>query len=37
MEYNKWVDALKSDDFKRLAKKYLSMENYAKFVLVPEK
>jgi len=36
LEYNKWVDALTSNDFKKLANKYLGMENYAKFILVPE-
>lgn len=35
--YSNWVSELESDDFKKLAKKYLGMQNYAKFVLVPEK
>jgi zinc protease len=37
MEFNKYVDGLTSDDFKRLAKLYFNMGNYAKFVLMPEK
>jgi len=36
MNYDAWVDGLMNDDFKRLANQYLSMANYAKFVLVPE-
>ncbi len=37
LEFNKYVDGLTSDDFKRLAKLYFNMNNYAKFVLMPEK
>jgi zinc protease len=35
-DYNKQVESLTSDDFKRLAKKYFNMSNYATFVLYPE-
>jgi zinc protease len=35
--YNDWINSLKSDDFKTFASKYLRTENYAKFVLNPEK
>ena len=36
LNYDKWVDGLTNDDFKRLATQYLNMNNYAKFVLMPE-
>jgi len=36
-DFDKYVDGLTSDDFKRLAKQYFNMNNYAKFVLMPEK
>ncbi len=36
LNYDAWVDGLTNDDFKRLANQYLTMTNYAKFVLVPE-
>lgn len=35
-QYNSWVNALKSNDFKRLANQYFDMKNYASFVLNPE-
>ncbi|HUM48461.1 MAG TPA: insulinase family protein, partial [Chitinophagales bacterium] len=35
-DYNKQIEALTSDDFKRLASKYFNADNYAKFVLYPE-
>jgi len=37
LDFNKYVDGLTGDDFKRLAKMYFNMNNYAKFVLMPEK
>jgi zinc protease len=37
LEFNKYVEALTSDDFKRLANQYFNMGNYAKFLLMPEK
>jgi len=37
LDFNKYVDGLTSADFKRLANMYLNMNNYAKFVLMPEK
>src|ERR1041384_5126568 len=37
LRYNDWVNGLKGDDFKAFAAKYLKSENYAKFVLNPEK
>jgi zinc protease len=37
LDYNKWVDALKGDDFKVWAQKYFNMDEYKRFVLVPEK
>ena len=36
-DFNKFVDGLTNDDFKRLAKQYLTKTNFAKFVLMPEK
>ena len=35
--YNDWVNALKSDDFKRLANFYFNDKEYKRFVLNPEK
>jgi zinc protease len=35
--YNDWVNALKAEDLKVFASKYLVTDNYARFVLVPEK
>ncbi len=35
--YAEWVNAMKADDFKRFAAKYLQSDNYARFVLLPEK
>ncbi|HNS12336.1 MAG TPA: insulinase family protein [Bacteroidia bacterium] len=35
--YNSWVSALTVADLKNFANKYLVTENYAKFVLLPEK
>jgi zinc protease len=37
LEYNNFVNSLKGGDFKRFANQYLRNENYAKFVLMPEK
>jgi zinc protease len=37
LEYNKWVNSLTSDDFKRLANKYFNMTAYKRFLLLPEK
>jgi len=37
LHYNDWVNNLKGDDFKTFAAKYLKSDNYAKFVLMPEK
>jgi zinc protease len=37
LDFNKYVDGITSDDFKRLANQYFNMKNYAKFVLMPEK
>lgn len=34
--YNDWVKSLKAEDLKSFAGKYLSTENYAKFILLPE-
>lgn len=36
-DYTAWVNSLKSDDFKRLANKYFDMNEYKRFVLLPEK
>lgn len=35
--FNSQIDALKSDDFKRLALKYFDNKNYGQVVLYPEK
>ncbi len=35
--YTTWVNSLNSDDFKRLANKYFNMDEYKRFVLLPEK
>ena len=35
--YNKFVEELKSEDFKKMAVQYINMKNYAKFVLMPQK
>jgi zinc protease len=37
LEYNKWVDGLKGEDFKAWAEKYFDMNEYKRFVLLPEK
>lgn len=37
LEFNKYVENLNNEDFKRLANLYFNMNNYAKFVLMPEK
>ena len=37
LDFNKYVENIKSDDLKRLANQYFNMNNYAKFVLMPEK
>lgn len=37
LEFNKYVESLKSDDFKRLANQYFTKENMAKFVMNPVK
>jgi zinc protease len=37
LEYNKWVDGLKGEDFKVWAEKYFNMNEYKRFVLQPEK
>src|SRR4030095_1434194 len=34
--FEKQIQSLTSDDFKRLASKYFIMDNYAKFVLYPQ-
>lgn len=36
MEYSKWVAGLTSDDFKKIANKYFNMNEYKRFVLLPE-
>lgn len=36
-DYNTWVNSLKSDDFKRLANTYFNMNEFKRFVLLPEK
>ncbi len=36
LNYDTWVDGLTNEDFKRLANQYLNMNNYARFVLMPE-
>ena len=36
-DYDRQVNALTSDDFKRLAMQYFKNDNYAKFVLLPQK
>lgn len=37
LEYDKYIENLTSDDFKKAANQYFNMSNYAKFVLMPEK
>lgn len=37
LRYNDWVNALKAEDIKAYAAKYIVMDNYARFVLRPEK
>lgn len=37
LRYNDWVNALKADDIKAFAAKYIVTDNYALFVLRPEK
>ncbi len=37
LHYNDWVNSLQGEDFRSFAIKYLKNENYAKFVLMPEK
>ncbi len=37
LDYTNFINGLKGEDFKSFANKYLQKENYAKFVLVPEK
>jgi zinc protease len=37
LAFDKYVEGLTNDDFKRLANLYLNMTNYAKFVLMPGK
>ena len=37
LHHNDWVNSLKGDDFKKFAAKYFKTDNYAKFVLNPEK
>ncbi len=37
LTYNDYINNLKGDDFKRFANQYLKTDNYAKFVLMPEK
>lgn len=37
LDYDKYIDNLKSDDIKNAANQYFNMSNYAKFVLMPEK
>jgi zinc protease len=37
LEYNKWVEGLKGEDFKAWAEKYFNMNEYKRFVLLPEK
>jgi len=36
-DFNKYVDGLKGEDFKKLAAQYFNMNNFATFKLVPEK
>ena len=36
LDYNKWVNSLTSDDFKRLANRYFNLNEYKRFVLMPE-
>lgn len=36
-KYTEWVNSVKTDDMLRFANKYLKTENYARFVLNPEK
>jgi zinc protease len=36
-DFNKQVESLTSDDFRKLATQYFNMSNYAKFVLNPVK
>ena len=36
LKYNDWVKGLKGFDFLEFSKKYLQMDNYAKFVLMPK-
>jgi zinc protease len=37
LDYSRFVNNLKGEDFKKYAASYLQEENYAKFVLMPEK
>jgi zinc protease len=37
LDFDKQVESLNDNDFKRLATKYLSQTNFAKFVLMPQK
>jgi len=37
LDFNKYLDGLTSDRLRDLAKQYFNMNNYAKFVLLPEK
>lgn len=37
LDYNKWVDNLKGDEFRAWAEKYFDMNEYKRFVLLPEK
>ena len=37
LTYNEYINSFKSEDLKKLANKYLTKENIAKFVLMPEK
>ncbi len=36
LKYNDWVNGLKASDLLAFSKKYLQMENYAKFILQPK-
>lgn len=35
-DFDKWVDSITSDMLKNLANQYLNMNNYAKFIQLPE-
>lgn len=37
LEYNKWVENLKPEDFSKLAEQYFIMSQFKRFVLLPEK